>query len=515
MIKDKAIIIRDFKNELSGVISKNLDKYLDHSKIDFIKEFNTQIKGLTGQDIQNAIVHVYTSYSNKFKQVTRKLNFSVQDKIKIERYKKNTKNNKSGDLKNFEVALKSTRLTKCITYISKYGNPGLVDYLNSKILTETDSNKLKFFNDILFYINKFGFNRLYQLGLSKKNRLITKYNKRIEFKSLSYRTITRVKDDIVGYNKNYNSNIKAFITVGGYGDNNVKISVPINYSKDYHGKMSDYNRAYNLCIEGKRVRFVLAKSGSREIVEFDSKKSTLGVDVNVKHNLFSLSSAEEIDYDREMFNDYIKFLKHLDRVKGEKGKLKLGKEEVSRLSNNNSRQLDRWIRLINDMLIRKCSRLVKYCSDNNYGNLVLEDLGQFAKGFTKSEEFDGFKYTRLIKLLNLANLKNIIKSIAYKHGISVTLVQPEYTSQTCHRCKNVSRDNRKSQEQFECVDCGMKCNADYNSAVNILERTTLDVLRNSLLKVNKFGEYESISINKFRLKDIISSSYSYNNLVTS
>ena len=48
IIKDKSLIIRDFKNKISAVISKDLDKYVEYSKNDFFKAFNTQIKGLNG-----------------------------------------------------------------------------------------------------------------------------------------------------------------------------------------------------------------------------------------------------------------------------------------------------------------------------------------------------------------------------------------------------------------------------------------------------------------------------------
>ncbi len=38
------------------------------------------------------------------------------------------------------------------------------------------------------------------------------------------------------------------------------------------------------------------------------------------------------------------------------------------------------------------------------------------------------------------------------------------------RCEHISKDNRKTQAQFECVDCGYKNNADVVGAINILER---------------------------------------------
>ena len=42
------------------------------------------------------------------------------------------------------------------------------------------------------------------------------------------------------------------------------------------------------------------------------------------------------------------------------------------------------------------------------------------------------------------------------------------TSRTCPRCRHVSKDNRKSQAVFACVECGFRENADLVAAINIL-----------------------------------------------
>ena len=49
----------------------------------------------------------------------------------------------------------------------------------------------------------------------------------------------------------------------------------------------------------------------------------------------------------------------------------------------------------------------------------------------------------------------------------VEMVDPAYTSQTCHRCGHVAEANRR-RERFECVSCGYAGNADINAAFNIL-----------------------------------------------
>lgn len=49
-------------------------------------------------------------------------------------------------------------------------------------------------------------------------------------------------------------------------------------------------------------------------------------------------------------------------------------------------------------------------------------------------------------------------------------VNPAYTSQTCAACGYVAKENRVTQDQFRCVECGHENNADINAAQNILVR---------------------------------------------
>ncbi len=47
-------------------------------------------------------------------------------------------------------------------------------------------------------------------------------------------------------------------------------------------------------------------------------------------------------------------------------------------------------------------------------------------------------------------------------------VNPAYTSQTCNKCENVDKNNRKTQAVFERTVCGHRDNADVNATLNIL-----------------------------------------------
>ncbi|WP_339094667.1 RNA-guided endonuclease InsQ/TnpB family protein [Deinococcus sp. VB343] len=55
-------------------------------------------------------------------------------------------------------------------------------------------------------------------------------------------------------------------------------------------------------------------------------------------------------------------------------------------------------------------------------------------------------------------------------GRQVVRVDPRFTSQACSQCGHVCKQNRVSQAQFKCVQCGHAMNADENAALNILAR---------------------------------------------
>jgi putative transposase len=62
-----------------------------------------------------------------------------------------------------------------------------------------------------------------------------------------------------------------------------------------------------------------------------------------------------------------------------------------------------------------------------------------------------------------------------KFGTTLELVNPRNTSRKCRMCGHTSIENRQSQENFLCVECGHNENADIHAAKNIL-RIGLDSL---------------------------------------
>jgi putative transposase len=62
----------------------------------------------------------------------------------------------------------------------------------------------------------------------------------------------------------------------------------------------------------------------------------------------------------------------------------------------------------------------------------------------------------------------LLHAKAESAGRTVIEVNPANTSRTCARCGYCSGDNRRTQADFRCVQCGHHAHADVNGAVNIL-----------------------------------------------
>ena len=472
-IKNKAVLIRDFKNKLSADFHKNLFNYWNYTKIDAIKHFNTQIPGLNGQDIQNAIVDVYTNYSEMASKIKEKLTFKRKNHP-------------------------STGLQMVLSFLAKYGYSGISSQLKIPI---NDKKKAVFYQDVIKYCEKFGENRLLDLAQQRKTIIISRKSKCIQFNQLSYRTITRINSNLVDFNKNFLSKFNGFVNIGGYSDYK-KLSIPTKINLSYHGSKSNYHRkldkpnsqSYQIKIideKTKKIRISHLIDGFRDIPLENC--DYLGVDINVKHNLFSTEIAD-IDYDRELINKYVKFLQKIDNKKSQE------------LNSRRSRDYQKWRLKIKNHIKEKMVELIKLAKQHGRNHLVLEELSLLGK--LRSESEFGINYGRLFRLLGLTSIKNEIVNIAHNHGFSVSFVQPEFSSQTCSVCGHISKENRRSQEEFCCVLCGHQDNADQNSSKNLQHRISSDVLRKSLLVMNDYNEFApKPHINMMFLKEQISNSY--------
>jgi transposase len=468
-ILNKCTSINKFKNELSKKFNSNPIYYSEKSSFSIVAEEKTRIEGLVGKEIQPAITDVFTAYKNKFKVFTQRCSCKIQKDISTTFY---TKGKKKGDLKDFKVNLKSTSLTKVLSYLTKSYNLSTVSYLISEIKkNEKEMSLLEFYKEILFYINKFG-ERLIKLALSRRNTIIQELFKvPIQFTKLSYRSINNGK--IINKNKNKHSCLETFISLSGFGSKNSKLHIPIKYSKKYHGKiLNNFNKSNQLGYfikleENKRIRIILTKEKERCFVE--DKKETIGIDVNLKHNLFSLSNNTSIDYDRDLVSNYFKTIKKLDKKK-------------NKLTEKDILKKQKFQRRIENHLKEKCSNLVDSCKKEGYNHLVIEDLNFHEKSFFKIDEM---KMSRIASLMRLNNIKNYLHSICSKKDMQLSIIPSYFTSQRCSKCGYIDPENRKNQEEFVCLNCGHHENADSNASQNIKQYKDSDVLSLKLLVQDK------------------------------
>ena len=507
ILKSKAIALRDFKNYISTTVCDNNSEFMTLSKFEWINYFRTTIPNCNNQDISNAISDVYVAYENKRKAFIRNTETKIQKDIKITRYKKNTANHKKGELKSMSMVKKSTRLTVVVTYLTKYYSDTLIEYITNN---SSDNPNIQIFRaDVIHYINKYG-DRLISLVTSKQNRILNKlFRYPIMFSSLSYSSVTEQKMNIINKNKRTTSKYNAYITLSGQPVKGGKIHIPVKYSNKHHGKIEYYYKT--LSVKGKRqcsykvvfyddkIRIVLSRK--RQINNVVGKTDYYGIDVNVKHNLFCDKHGNTIDYDRDMFNDYVKYLKKLD--------CKLARKGSNKLSIKNQKVKKKWSVRIDNMLKSKVNQLVKQCISEGHNHIVMEDLTHMGKSFSRNDEFGGFKYSRLVKLLNLGNLKNITYGIAHNNKVQVTFIQAAYTSKGCDGCGYIHDNNRVIQEEFKCVNCGLTANADAHSAKMIEDRLSIDVLRQSLL-TEKNGAYEPKKLDRLTIKNILEECYDVN-----
>ena len=493
-----ASMLRDHKNTVSEHVNANLEHYLEYSKLDFIKEMRARYKDVVPSSFDAQLyTQVYNCYQNKFNAIQTHLEFEVVRFIGFDLYKRDTKNNKKGDLKKVVVSRTKTSLSNCLTYLERYGNENTLEYISNQLET-CDDKKREFYENIIRCCDKFGFERLLCLALRKRTRIINRYAEHpIEFKSLSFGGRCR-KTRIIDYNSRYGSVINSFVSLSGIGRKS--FDIPVHFNKDWHGSMKDYCKSnpdyeYVLTFNERQhqVNVNLCKDGQRYIPE--AGNNVVGIDVNCKHNLFTLSDGHTYDYDRQLVNDFCKFSLEVDELKKNKSYV-VGKRKQQKLDTLKMKMLKSEQQLIAGM----CKELAM----QGVNHIVMEDLDNgFGRCFVKDADNFDINYNRKVKFLGLSSLKQEVERIARKYEIAVSTVQASYTSKMCPICGCIEDENRPNQETFDCVECGHKNNADVNAAVNIRNRVLVTVLREQLLKQLGNGAYEPRRLKREKVKEVL------------
>ena len=395
---DFAVLIQNHKNTLSKYVNNNLFHYLEYNKFSFSKEMRLLYKGTIPSSFDTQLyTQVFTCYQNKFDAIQRKLRFEVVTFKGFDFYKRNTKKHKKGDFKKVIKDKKQTPLSNCLTYLARYGNENTIDYISSNI-DKCDDKKREFYRNILKCCEKFGFDRLYGLTLSKRHRIIKHYSEYpIEFKSLTFSGRCR-KKRIIDYNSKFGSKINSFVSLSGIGRKS--FDIPVTFNKGWHGNMKEYRKdtpdyVYTITFDEKhkQVKVHICKDDERYIPQ--AGNNIIGIDVNCKHNLFSLSNETTYDYNRKLVNDFCNLSLEVNSLKKQNKEYKVGKRKQQKLDTLKSKMVKSEQQLI--------STMCKTLQSQGINHIVMEDLNNgFGKCYVKDKDNGDINYNRKVKFLGLS-----------------------------------------------------------------------------------------------------------------
>jgi len=162
----------------------------------------------------------------------------------------------------------------------------------------------------------------------------------------------------------------------------------------------------------------------------------------------------DVNYKRVVFSDNtFKSIKRLAHRKIEHKKY-----------NQRKRNLTNYSR---DFLHKLTTQISDDLQSKGIDVLVLEDLRSLRKSASrKLGTSKGKLINYIINSMPYSMFQNFLKYKCLDRGIKVEKINPAYTSKTCSRC-NSRNTLRPRQEDFVCLDCIFKLNADLNGSRNI------------------------------------------------
>ena len=191
-------------------------------------------------------------------------------------------------------------------------------------------------------------------------------------------------------------------------------------------------------------------------VEAPKDAPVIGVDVGIAHFLTTSTGKQYGSFNGKLAQRHKR-----DRDKRRrKTKLRacLKKKGVKRLPSTRNKKLARHVR---QEINRAVNQLYADYPDSQFAYEQLNIAGM------------KFKARRMNAYLYASNLAHIPAQLAWgaaKRGIRARRVKSAYSSQECHCCHFVSRQNRPNQQTFCCTVCGQTTHADVNAAENLAGR---------------------------------------------
>lgn len=467
--------VRWLKNRMSAHCHANLFSLLSNP-VEFKQNYkNFPSRYLVAWEVQQIFHGVVDAYVEGLKSRLGHKTFHIQKRFVIETYKRNGKGFKKGDIRFCQVKLRPAKYSGLVKYLCYCPDLSLEALADTKI---GETCQLIAREKPAHWRRIVGLVQLVQANLRRRTKLI-------EFTSGSYQRHFKESGSFV-FRDESNTKYQWFYRYKtGKGADSKVVTLPLLINADKH----DFSKLvltgnHTVCLKRGKFHVILTQEGEKPNQQ--PRGGLVGGDLNCKSNLAVFSNGMEVRYDEAYLDRLIQELQQLDAKGNDKTR-----EEKQRLGKLIRRNEWYWRHIVHDAL--------DDLEREGVTDIVLENLRHFPATFLKHRDLL-IKYSRLIRLLRLSDLKNWFRQQALKRGMRVHFVHPHYSSQRCRACGHIHRRNRKTQERFECKSCGHTANADFNASINLTERLTSDVLRDALHDLDEDGCLMPKKLNKFQIR---------------
>ena len=476
---------------------------------------------LNAWERQGIFHDIVDHYAESIKRHIRGQSFHVQRGVKHTVYKRDVKHRVSGvitrhkgDTKDYTILFKKTRLSSVMSYmmyIPDLSPEWKPDNLSNEevrdIMLELQQNKPAIWDSAI------------RLVLSARERVLKRV-KLAQYHSGSHRRDPKESASSLicdTTNGQYQWFLKLRLTAPSKGVKREFTYLPVTFPQKGKGKgkgkhPADTRLDAAFTLYQKRGKIMVSATYEAPRPEFgsleDENRKWLGIDVNTKHNLLACDNGTVVDYDRIRISNLILLIEKIQRDSEKNQNKKMDFRQKARLSKLLRANESAIQKIIHDFLMD--------CLANGVTDICLEDIDMRNDSTFIKHEL-GVRYSRLLRLLRLSNVKNWMMSQAEKIGIRVHLTHASYTSQECTECHEIDRANRPTQEIFSCIACGHTANADVEAGGNIKSRVLADVPRGTHAKLHIFDKEGRARPNKLhykQVKSVVNAAYYQPPLVT-
>lgn len=234
----------------------------------------------------------------------------------------------------------------------------------------------------------------------------------------------------------------------------------------YRNSRTVLGQVRNVTVNCRNGRWFVSIQTAREVEQPVAQGDAVGIDMGIVR--FATLSDGTVIPPLNLFKRYVGELRKAQQAMSRKKKFsnnwKKAQARVQRIH----------VRIANAR--RDFLHKTSTATSKNHAMVVMEDLqvSNMSRSAAGTVEQPG-KHVRQKAGLNRSILDQgwaeFRRQIEYKMlwagGLFVP-VPPQNTSRTCPKCDHISADNRRSQAEFRCVNCGYEENADLVGAINVL-----------------------------------------------